>query len=183
MTDSPKMTVDQGYPETRADTVRERWLPHPLLTVVLTGFWLLLLNDVSIGGIVVGLALGIVIPIYTTHFWPAPAPIRSYPKALAYFFLAIWDIIVANIQVAYWILFWRNDQLQSRFITIPLELRRPEAITTLAGTITMTPGTVSCDLSADGRALLVHGLHLPDEAAAVATIKARYEARLLEIFA
>ena len=44
----------------------------------------------------------------------------------------------------------------------------PEAIAVLAGTITMTPGTVSADLSADGRALLVHCLDTGDPAATVA---------------
>ena len=52
----------------------------------------------------------------------------------------------------------------------------------LAGTITMTPGTLSAELSADGRSLLVHGLDVPDPGALVAEIKSRYEARLLEIF-
>jgi multicomponent K+:H+ antiporter subunit E len=46
----------------------------------------------------------------------------------------------------------------------------------------MTPGTLSAELSADGRALLVHGLHVPDPPALVAEIRQRYEAPLLEIF-
>jgi multicomponent K+:H+ antiporter subunit E len=158
------------------------WLPHPLLTLLLTTFWVVLLNQVSMGGIVVGLAVGILIPLYTTNFWPTPPSVKSYPKAVSYTLLVLWDIIVANFQVAYWILFLRNDQLQPRFITIPLDIRTPEAIATLAGTITLTPGTVSADLSADGRALLVHGLNVPDEAEAVAGIKDRYETRLKEIF-
>ena len=58
----------------------------------------------------------------------------------------------------------------------------PEAITVLAATITLTPGTVSCDLSEDGHALLVHCLHAPDPAAVLDEIKTRYEARLKEIF-
>ncbi|MGE0260580.1 MAG: Na+/H+ antiporter subunit E, partial [Alphaproteobacteria bacterium] len=52
----------------------------------------------------------------------------------------------------------------------------------LAGTITMTPGTVSADLSADGRALLVHCLETGDPAATVSAIQHRYERRLLRIF-
>ena len=94
----------------------------------------------------------------------------------------LWDIVVANVLVAYWILCWKVDRLQPRFMTVPLDIYSPEAITMLAGTITMTPGTVSCDLSADGRALLVHGLHTPDVESAVASIKDRYERRLREIF-
>ena len=50
------------------------------------------------------------------------------------------------------------------------------------GTITMTPGTVSCDLSADGRSLLVHCLDAPDAEDTVRQMKERYEDRLKEIF-
>jgi len=67
-------------------------------------------------------------------------------------------------------------------VTIPLDLRSPEAITVLAGTITMTPGTVSADLSADGRALLVHCLDADHPDAVRDEIKTRYERRLKEIF-
>jgi multicomponent K+:H+ antiporter subunit E len=176
MSDSHTTTVDLR-------SFRQRWLPHPLLTAILAAFWVLLLNGFSMGGLVLGLAIGILIPLYTTNFWPNPPRVKNWPAAARYSVIVIWDIIVANVQVAYWILFWRSDQLQSKFFTIPLDIRVPEAIATLAGTITLTPGTVSADLSADGRALLVHGLHVPDTDDAIATIKSRYEARLLEIFA
>jgi len=84
--------------------------------------------------------------------------------------------------VAYLLLFRRGDDLHSQFVTVPLELRSPEAITALAGTITMTPGTVSASLSADGRALLVHCLETTDPDQTVADIKSRYESRLQRIF-
>lgn len=157
-------------------------LPHPLLSLVLAAVWVLLLNSFDLGGIVLGLLLGFLVPLLTSIFWPSPPRLRSYPKAIAYFLLVLWDIVVANIQVAYLILFRPAKQLRSRFITVPLDLRSPEALTVLAGTITMTPGTVSCDFSADQRSLLVHCLDIADEAAAVADIKQRYEARLKEIF-
>lgn len=160
-----------------------RWLPHPLLTVVLAAFWMLLVNQFSLGALVLGLVLGVAIPLYTTNFWPSPPTIKSYPKALAYLFIVLLDIAIANVQVAYLILFKRNEQLRPRFFTVPLELTTPTAIVVLAGTITLTPGTVSSDISADGKALLVHGLDVADEAATVHGIKTRYEARLKEIFA
>jgi multicomponent K+:H+ antiporter subunit E len=76
----------------------------------------------------------------------------------------------------------RPETLRSTWLVVPLKLRIPEAITLLAGTITMTPGTVSCDLAADGSALLVHCLHTDDPDATVAGIKSRYEARVMKIF-
>ena len=55
-------------------------------------------------------------------------------------------------------------------------------IVLLAGIITMTPGTLSADLSADRRHLLVHAFNITDEAELIASIKTRYEAPLMEIF-
>ena len=52
----------------------------------------------------------------------------------------------------------------------------------LAATITLTPGTVTADMSACGRALLIHSLHAPDPDAVRDEIKSRYEARLKRIF-
>ncbi len=52
----------------------ERWLPHPLLTVVLVLLWMLLLNSFSFGGLLVGVVLALVITRLTSNFWPrAPA--------------------------------------------------------------------------------------------------------------
>jgi multicomponent K+:H+ antiporter subunit E len=67
-------------------------------------------------------------------------------------------------------------------VTVPLDLRNPEAITVLAGTITMTPGTLTADMAGDGRALLIHCLHAPDPDSVRDDIKARYESRLMRIF-
>ena len=68
------------------------------------------------------------------------------------------------------------------WVAVPLDLLTPEAITVLAGTITMTPGTVSADVSAEGHALLVHCLDCDDPEAVRDEIKQRYERRLKEIF-
>jgi multicomponent K+:H+ antiporter subunit E len=102
--------------------------------------------------------------------------------AIAYLGLVIRDIIAANFEVAAVILFKPNRDLRPAWLTIPLELASPEAITVFAGTISLTPGTVSADISACGRYLLVHALHAPDPAAEIAKVKARYETRLKEIF-
>lgn len=159
-----------------------RLFPHPLLTVSIVVVWILLNNAFSAGHLVLGLALGILIPIVTSIYWPG-RPHVTHPLLIAeYFLIVLWDIVVSNVQVAYLVLFRRADTLRSRFITVPLVLQTPEAITMLAGTITMTPGTVSADISADGRAILVHCLEADDPATVIDTIKTRYEARLKRIF-
>ncbi len=143
----------------------------------------MLQNSVSLGGVVFGFILGILIPLATAAYWPDRPVIRHPLRFAAYILLVMWDIVIANVTVARIVLFMPNARLRPAWITIPLDLRKPEEITLLAGTVTMTPGTVSSDLSACGHALLVHCLHAPDPDAVVADIKHRYERRVKGIFA
>jgi multicomponent K+:H+ antiporter subunit E len=159
-----------------------RVLPHPLLTLLLTAVWQMLVNEVTVGSVVLGLFFGILIPLLTSPYWPDRPKLRRPLKFLPFAMIVLWDICVANLIVARAILFKRNAELRSRWVTVPLDLSSPEAITVLAGTITMTPGTVSSDVSACGRALLVHCLDASDPDAVRDQIKQRYERRLKEIF-
>ncbi|MGG7646148.1 Na+/H+ antiporter subunit E [Rhodovulum sp. YNF3179] len=159
-----------------------RILPHPYLTLLLVVVWILLQNTVSLGTFVFALILGLIIPIVTKPYWPDRPRLKNWPMIVEYALVVLWDIVMANIQVAWLILFKRNANMRPNWVTVPLELRTPEAITVLAGTITMTPGTVSSDLSSEGHSLLVHCLHAPDPDAVRDEIKTRYERRLKEIF-
>lgn len=160
-----------------------RWLfPHPVMTLLLAVVWIILQNGFSWGMAVFGVILGIIIPRATANWWPdRPSGFRPF-KMLAYIILVLWDILVANVQVAWIVLTKPNSKMKPAWIIVPLDLREPEAITVLAGTITLTPGTVSADLSSTGHSLLVHALHAPDPDAVRDEIKQRYEARLKEIF-
>lgn len=156
--------------------------PHPALSASLAIVWLLLLNAITLGGLVLALAVGIVVPLLTAPYWPNRPKLRLGWPMIDYFGVVTWDIIVANFQVAKLILFRRNQDLRSAWLTIPLDLRSPEAISVLAGTISLTPGTVSADVAGDGKSLLVHVLDVEEREEEVRRIKNRYERRLMRIF-
>lgn len=161
-----------------------RWLfPHPYLTLMLTVVWLMLVNSITPGMAVFGLILGIIIPNITAPWWPDTPKGFNLIKMLKYTLVVMWDIIIANIEVAWIVLTMPSDQMKPAWVVVPLDLKQPEAITILAGTITLTPGTVSADLSNEGHSLLVHVLHTENPDAVRDDIKKRYERRLKEIFA
>lgn len=159
-----------------------RIFPHPVLTLTLTLVWILLVNQFTLGNLILGGCLGVVIPLVTSAYWPNRPRLRNPLMIAEYVVIVLFDIVVANVQVAMIILFKRAGDVRSHWITIPLDLTAPEAITVLAGTITMTPGTVSATLASDGGSILVHCLHTDDPDGVRQTIKARYERRLKEIF-
>ena len=156
-------------------------LPHPILSLTLWVIWLLLNNTVAPGHMVLGAILAIVIPLLTASFWEEKVCI-SHPLTLLKFVgVVLWDIMIANVIVAKLILGNKNT-LQPKFLHIPLDLEHPLAISLLANTISLTPGTVSCDLSEDKKTLLVHGLHEEDPQATINEIKQRYEQPLKKVF-
>jgi multicomponent K+:H+ antiporter subunit E len=157
-----------------------RLVPAPLLSVVLFGAWLLL-NGVSAGHVALAAALGIAIPWLTEPFRPDRFHLRSWPTLVALASTVLWDIVVSNVQVAMLII-GPERRIHPRFVWLPLHIRDPHGIASLAGIITMTPGTLSADLTEDRKHLLVHALNVTDEAALVASIKVRYETPLRRIF-
>lgn len=160
-----------------------RLLPHPALSATLVVVWMLLVNEYSHGALVLGAVFGVLLPLITSRFWPEAPRVRFGMAMLGYVLVVLYDIVIANFHVAWLILSRRNRDLASHWLVIPLDLRAPEAITIFAGTISLTPGTVSSDISSCGRALLVHAIDVSDPEAEVAKIKQRYETRLLKVFA
>lgn len=159
----------------------KRFAKHPVLSALLLAVWLLAHNSVAPGDVLLGLVLALAIPAVTAPFWPDAPVVRRYapiPRLLA---VVGWDILASNLRVAALVL-GPKRRIRPRFLTVPLDVEHPFSITTLAGIITLTPGTVSANLSGDRRTLLVHALSEEDADGAVATIKERYERPILEIF-
>lgn len=157
--------------------------PHPYLTATLIFAWTLLMDSLGLGTLIMGLILGILIPLATAPYWPESPALRHPLRLIGFIVMVVWDVILANVQVAAIILFKPADQIKSAWICVPIDLPSPEAQALLAGTITMTPGTLTADFAADGKSLLIHSLHAPDPDAIRDEIKSRYEARLKRIFA
>lgn len=156
-------------------------MPHPLLTISLVILWLLLVNQLSAGQLVLGALLGWLIPFATLRFWPEQIRIHRPLALLRYLAVLALDIVLGSFQVAALIL-KGPKHLRPVFIDIPLNLKTDLAISLLANTISLTPGTVSAHLSADKRTLTVHTLDTDDGQALIAEIKRRYETPLKIIF-
>ena len=159
----------------------KRMLPSPVLSALLFVLWPLLNQSWSPGQLVLGAALALGIPWFSERLRPGKPALRAPWVIVRLGFVVLWDIVIANVEVARRIL-GRESAIRPRFVWLPLTISDPHGIVALAGIITMTPGTLSSELTPDRRHLLIHVLNVDDEAALVAGIKARYEAPLLAIF-
>ncbi len=158
-----------------------RWLPHPLLTPLLTLVWLLLNNTLAPGHMVLGVLLGWAIPRFTLAFWPDKVRIYRPISLLRFTGVFLYDVLVSNVAVAKMVLAGPKA-LAPLFVSVPLDIKSELGLSLLANTICLTPGTVSARLSPDRRVLWVHALYCTDPDDLVRTIKTRFEAPLREIF-
>lgn len=158
-----------------------RLFPHPLLSASLVVLWLLLVNDFSAGHLVLGSLLGWFIPFATWRFWPEAIRIHRPVTLLRFLAIFVYDIVRGSFQVA-WLIIKGPASLRPAFVVVPLDLTTDFAISLLANTISLTPGTVSAALAPDRRSLLVHTLDTGDTQALIDEIKHRYETPLKQVF-
>ncbi|MGE3993085.1 Na+/H+ antiporter subunit E [Pseudorhodoplanes sp.] len=159
-----------------------RHLPYPIASTSLLALWLLLNQSFSLGQILLGMAVALVGGWSLTLLKltkPRPRRLRVIARLTAE---VVADIIRSNVAVARIVLGLGRKQRTPGFVDIPLELRDPYGLAMLACIITSTPGTLWVDFNETSGILTIHVLDLVEESEWIRTIKARYEARLLEIF-
>lgn len=159
---------------------KTRWFSHPWLSVLLAVSWLLLQHTLAPVHLISAVLIGLVVPRLLHGFLPVMAPVRLLP-ALRLLAVVLWDIVLSNFVVARLVL-GPMSRPRPAWVTVPLALTHPTAISLLASIITTTPGTVSCTIDEQRRHILVHALDCSDPAQMAADIKARYEGPLLAIY-
>lgn len=95
--------------------------------------------------------------------------------------LFLLELIKSGIRVAV-IVTRRDMNLRPGVVAYPLADLRDFEITMLANLITLTPGTLSVDVSRDRKWLYVHCVDVPDPQAVIDDIKGGFEKKILETF-
>ena len=158
-----------------------RLLPRPALSLALFLLWTALSNAASLGTLLLGALLALLLPHIAAPFWP-DAPRLARPAVAVRFAARIaWDMLLANVAVARRVV-GPLAKLHPAFIEVPLDLRDPFAATVLGSIVSLTPGTVSIDVDRERWVLRVHALDAPDPDALIRQIKQHYEAPIREIF-
>lgn len=105
---------------------------------------------------------------------------RAIPYAGLYLATFTWEIVRANVDMVYRVLA-PEMPIEPEVILVPLRVETDLAITTLANSITITPGTVTLDYDAETNALYIHAVDGRDPEAIAAPVRT-WEDYALEIF-
>ncbi|RYZ10897.1 MAG: Na+/H+ antiporter subunit E [Comamonadaceae bacterium] len=162
----------------------KRWLPSPPLSGALFVIWLLLNQALDLGTLLMAGLLALAVPLLTQSLRPATVRMRRPGVALRLLGVVLVDLVRSALTVARLLLTRHDDQIESRFVHIPLDLRDPNALAVLSMILCLTPGTAWGELAFDRSTLLLHVFHLSAEHEGdfIARMKDRYERPLMEIF-
>lgn len=152
-----------------------------LINILLALVWAAIVGSFSLANLVFGFLLGAV-ALYL---------IREQVGSLGYFargfrlisllFLFLYELVLSAWRVALLVMSPRMN-LKPGILAYPLKVDRDFEITLLANLITLTPGTLSVDVSEDRRLLYVHAIDCSDPASTRRDIAEGFERKILEAF-
>ncbi len=105
---------------------------------------------------------------------------KQFPLVLEFIFFLLWEILISNIRLTITILSPKL-KLQPGVVAVPLDLKSDLGIVILAHLITLTPGSLSLDISSHKKYLYVHVVNLEDPDLFIKEVKDKFERRVREI--
>ena len=160
----------------------KRWLPFPLLWVLLVAMWLVLNEALATAHVILGAFVALAAVLGLRLLQEPQTRFRRPRVAVELLWLVFVDVVRSNIAVSMIVLRPGARGRKAGFIEIPLQLRNPVGLAALACIITSTPGTAWARYDPGSGVLTMHILDLVDEVTVVRITKDRYERRLVEIF-
>jgi multicomponent Na+:H+ antiporter subunit E len=143
--------------------VTRRW---PLTGLVLAVLWLFVrgvdltptrLAEEFVIGLLVGLPVAFVLRRFYASDTPVARTLRVVPYAVLYVLAFLTELLTANLDVAYRVLA-PSMPIRPAVVEVPLRVRTDAAVTTIANSITLTPGTLTMDYDEDSNTLYVHSI-------------------------
>lgn len=155
-------------------------MPLFLLNMGAAAVFTILLGSSRISVFAGGFVLGYLVLWVTSPLYPDTRYFKKLPLTLTLAGYFLLELILSTLRVM-WDILTPTHTHRPGIIGIPLSAATPMEIFLLTHMISLTPGTLSLDLSTDLKTLYVHVMFLDDPDAARATIKEGLERRILEV--
>ena len=153
-----------------------------LLNLSLAVAWLMLTGDFGPLNFFIGFVLGYIVLRISWLGSGAAHYAAAIPRIVGFVAFFLWELVRASFRVAFDIV-TPTHHMRPAVIAVPLDVTTDTQITLLANLITLTPGTLSLDVSNDRKTLYVHVMYLRDKDQQIAEIKNGFERRVLEVTA
>jgi multicomponent Na+:H+ antiporter subunit E len=152
-----------------------------LLNVLLALTWSAVMGEFTLGTFTVGFVLGYLILALAQPVVGGSGYSRKAGRIIALLLFFVWELVVASVRVAHDVV-TPTHRARPGVLAIPLDATSDGEITVLANLISLTPGTLSLEVSEDRRVLYIHAMFIEDPDAIRREIKEGFERRVLGIF-
>ena len=152
------------------------------INILLAFLWAALTGQFTLENLTVGFLLGYLVLYSLRGVFGGGQYFAKGAQIVRFTAFFLWELLVANLRVARDVLRPGQLRLRPRVIAVPLDLRGDVPVTLLANIISLTPGSLSLDVSSDRKTLYVHAMHAPDEGTAKDEIKSGFERMIAELF-
>lgn len=150
--------------------------------LILAVFWAAVSGVISLKNLLWGFLVGYLLLLVSARAFGGGQYFRkTWCFALLLVFV-LYSLVAASLRLALDIL-TPNLRMKPGIIAVPLDARTDAEITLLAGLLSLTPGTLTLDVSPDKRTLFVHVMYMVrgDADRVRQRIKRDWERRVLEL--
>jgi len=151
-----------------------------LTNILLMLMWVFLTGSYELSSFTFGFIIGFFIMWIIGTQTGGNKYVKIIPRIVSFILYFLYSVVVANLEVAYEIM-TPGLNVTPGIIKIPLDVETNAEISLLANLITLTPGTLSIDVSDDKKVLYVHTMYVQDKDKFIKDIKDGFERRILLI--
>ena len=151
------------------------------INILLALLWVAVTGSFNLPNLILGFVLGAVGLFLIREQVGTRSYLGRVRRVASLILLFHYELVKSAVKVA-WIALQPKMPLNPGIVAYPLRLDRDFEITLLANLITLTPGTLSLDVSPDRRFLYIHAIDVPDPDALRRDIAGGFERRILEAF-
>ncbi|EAC3290486.1 Na+/H+ antiporter subunit E [Listeria monocytogenes] len=152
-----------------------------ILNIILACLWMFLESSFSFATFIIGFIIGIFLLFFMRRFLGSRFYFFRLFALVKLVFRFLHDLIVSTVHVSR-IVLKKDMNIRPGIFRYDTTLETDWEVTMLALLITLTPGTLSIDISDDYKAIYVHSLHVPNIEEEIATIRKSYEGAIMEVF-
>ncbi len=150
------------------------------LNIALAVAWAALTGEITLPNLLVGFALGSAALFVTRPLFPGSE--RYFKRTGRWIRLLItflWELVVSSVQVV-WDVLTPQHMARPGIVSVPLDVKDEMAVLVLTNYISLTPGTLSLDVTEDCNTLYIHAMFADDPDEIRRQIKEGVERRVKE---
>ena len=151
-----------------------------LVNIIIAITWIFLQNNYTMPSFIFGYSIGLFILFILRRFLVFDFYLRRVWAIIKLIMLFIIELIKANIDVIKTVLSPKLTN-QPGIVAVTTKLESDVEITLLAALISLTPGTISMDFSADSKTIYIHALNVPDKEEMIEDIHNTFERAIKEV--